>query len=323
MPMARPARPRGTGPPDPMRAVLPRRALVLLAFLAVFWGTNWPLLKIAVREAPVFWFRAVSVWGSAIGLFAVAWVGGHRLHVARGERVRLVIVALLSITGWNALVGFGVLLLPAGRASMLGYTMPLWLALLSHFMVGERLTGGVIAGLALGMAGVALLIGEDAAAFTRVPLGTASTLAGAFCWALGIAIIKRSPFSLTPTAQMAWAMAIGGIPLAVLGCRYGGLATPSLSPAAWFAVAYNVAIAGVLGYWAFYKLVNMLPASVTGVSSLSVPVFGVLTGMLVLGESPGWREWLALGLIVAALGLVLLRPALAISSPSAVNEPEV
>jgi drug/metabolite transporter (DMT)-like permease len=307
----------------PAKSPLPRAALVLLAFLAVFWGANWPLLKIAVREAPVFWFRTVCVWGSAAGLFAIAWVGGHSLHVARDERVRLVVVSLLSITAWNALVGFGVLLLPAGRASMLGYTMPLWLALLSHFMIGERLTRSVVAGLALGMAGVALLIGEDAAAFTRVPLGTASMLGGAFAWALGIAIIKRRPFSLTPTAQMAWLMAVGGIPLALLGSQYGGLSTPTLSPAAWFSVVYNVAIAGVLGYWAFYKLVNMLPAAVTGISSLSVPVFGVLTSMLVLGEWPGWREWLALLCIVAALGMVLLIPALAHSSQTVANRPEV
>lgn len=285
---------------------MPRAALALLAVLALFWGANWPLLKIAVREAPVFWFRTVCVWGSAIGLFAIAIAGGQRLAVQHGERMHLLMVAVLSIVGWNAFSGFGVLLLPAGRASMLGYTMPLWLALLSHFMIGERLTRITWSALALGLAGIALLIGEDAAAFTRAPLGVLCMLGAAFTWALGIVMIKRRPFQLTPTVQMAWMMTAGGLPLAVLGLLHGGLATPALSPAAWFSVGYNVLIAGILCYWAFYKLVNMLPATITGISSLSVPVIGVLTGIAVLGEVPTWRDWTALGLIVCALGLVLL-----------------
>jgi drug/metabolite transporter (DMT)-like permease len=285
---------------------IPRSAFVLLAVLALFWGANWPVLKIAVREAPVFWFRLVCVWGSAVGLFAIAAAAGQSLAVPRGQRLRLAWVSMFSILGWNAFSGFGVLHLPAGRASMLGYTMPLWLALFSVFMLKERMARANAAALALGMSGVALLIGEDAAAFTRAPVGALCMLGAAASWACAVAMIKRRPFALTATVQMAWMMTAGGLPLALLAWRYGGLDVPVLSLAAWLAIAYNVFIAGVLCYWAFYKLVNMLPAAVTGMSSLSVPVIGVLTGIVFLGEVPTSRDWLALALIVTALAIVLL-----------------
>ena len=288
---------------------IPRRGLILMLLLAVFWGANWPVLKIALREAPVFWFRLVCVWGSAIGLMAVAWGSGFPLAVPRGERMRLFGVSMFSILGWNAFSAFGVLNLPAGRASLLGYTMPLWLTLLSVWILKERLSAPSALGLALGMVGIALLIGEDAAAFTRAPVGALCMLAAATTWAWGVVLIKRRPFALAPTVQTAWMMAAAGVPLVPLALLHGGLGIPELSRAAWLAVAYNVLISGVICYWAFYKLVNMLPAHVTGISSLSVPVVGMATGMLFLGEIPAWSDWIALCMIISALGLVLIWPA--------------
>ena len=303
---------------------LPPQALLLLAVIALFWGLNWPVLKVAVNEAPVFWFRMVCAWGCAAGLIIMARLGGQSLGVARGERARLAWVAMFTIVGWNAFSGFGVLLLPAGRAAMLGYTMPLWLALLSFWLLKEKANRINLAGLALGLTGVALLIGEDAAAFTRAPLGALCMLAAAATWAYGVVLIKERPFALAPTVQMAWMMAAGGVPLTLLPWLHSGLATPQLSRAAWGAVAYNIFVAGVLCYWAFYKMVNLLPTAVTGIASLAVPVIGVLSSLAFLGEIPSGRDWLALTMIVAALALVLLlqapeRPGVAVKNSDDVS----
>lgn len=286
---------------------IPRSGLVLLVVLGLFWGGNWPVLKIAVREAPVFWFRLICVWCSALGPFAIARASGLPLAVPRHQRMRLAWVSLFTIVGWNVFSGFGVLLMPAGRASMLGYTMPIWLVIFSVWLLKEKLTLNNAAGLALGMAGIVLLIGEDAAALTRAPIGTICMLIAASTWALGVALLKRRPFTLAPTVLTAWMMAAGGVPLALLACFHGGLAVPALSGQAWLAVAYNVFIAGIVCHWAFYKLVGMLPAAVMGISSLIVPIVGVFTSMLFLGEVPTWREWVSLALIVCALCLVLVR----------------
>ncbi len=287
---------------------IPRSAYVLLVVLALFWGGNWPVLKIAVRELPVFWFRLVCVWGSMVGLFAIAAASGLPLALPRGERGRLLLVALFSIVGWNAFSGFGVLLLPAGRASMIGYTMPLWLVLLSAWVLRERLNGRSIAGLIMGLLGIALLMAEDLSAISSTPVGTLCMLGAATTWAIGITLVKARPFSMPPTVQTAWMMAAGGVPLALLAALNGGLGIPAMSAAAFWALVYNVLIAGVLCYWAFYKLVGLVPASVTAISSLSVPVVGVLLSMAMLGETPSPRDWIALVLIVGALAVVLVLP---------------
>jgi hypothetical protein len=81
-----------------------------------------------------------------------------------------------------------------------------------------------------------------------------------------------------------------------------------LSGATWFAILYNVFLAGTLAHWAFFTLARTLPVAVSSMSSLPVPIVGVFAGMLFLGERPGLPEWAALVLVVAAMIAVLRSP---------------
>jgi drug/metabolite transporter (DMT)-like permease len=296
-------------------AKIPLAGIILLIVLAIFWGANWPIMKIILAEAPVFWFRSWCTLAGGAGLLVIAKLMGYPLGVPRALLPRFLLIALLAITGWNVGAGFGVQLLPAGRASMLGYTLPLWVAMLSVFVLKEKLTAQTGAALVMGLLGVGLLMGEDIAAVARAPWGTIGMLSAAMTWAVAIVMLKKQPLPLPATVQTAWLMIVGGVPILCLSLLIDGPAMlfgllPKLSMPALGAWAYNIFIAGVLCYWAFYKLVNMLPANVTAISSLIVPVVGVLSGMVMLGESPNLREWLAMALIFGALGVVLLIPLL-------------
>ena len=80
------------------------------------------------------------------------------------------------------------------------------------------------------------------------------------------------------------------------------------SAGAWFAVFYNIFLAGTFAHWAWFTLARTLPVAVSSMSSLPVPIVGVFAGMLVLGERPGAPEWTALALVVAAMVAVLWTP---------------
>ena len=109
------------------------------------------------------------------------------------------------------------------------------------------------------------------------------------------------------TALTGWQLLVGGIPVAV-----GWLfieAWPDLSgvsPTAVLATAYAATVAMIFCFCAFIKLVTLLPASVAATSTLGVPVMGVFSGALMLGEPLGWREAAALVLVLGGLGLVLM-----------------
>ena len=117
-----------------------------------------------------------------------------------------------------------------------------------------------------------------------------------------------------------WMMLVGWIPLAVLAPLFDPQPLASvlagLSPRGWFAVAYNIFLAGTLAHWAWFTLARTLPVAVSSLASLPVPVVGVFAGMLVLGERPGPAEWIALLLVVAALVAVLWPGTSAKSEPA-------
>lgn len=285
---------------------LPRRLWWVLAGLTLAWGFNWTALKVALSEVPPWTFRSLCLGlGSAV-LFAALRAGGQRLAVPRGQWARLALLAFLNITCWNMLIAFGVPLIPSGRAAILAYTMPLWSVPLSIWLLGERVRARKVLGLALGMGGLVLLLGASLSGLGSAPLGAAFIVGAAMTWALGAVLQKRYPVDLPSGPYTAWIMLLGGVPIflgALLLEDPRALRNVSLWPA--LGVAYNVVVAFAFAHWAWIKIATSVPVSVFSISMLIIPVVGVLSGMLVLGERPSWAEYAALLLVVGSLFTVL------------------
>ena len=261
----------------------------------------------ALTEVPPLYFRAVSLLFGGIGLMLVARHSGASLRVPPGQWGRVLLIALCNTVLCNVLVIYGISLLPAGRAALLNYTMPLWGLLLSVWLLGERLTVRRVVALALGLAGVATLLAASLDGMRQAPLGVVCMLAAAWCWALGIVLIKRLPVDMPPTVLTGWMLLLGGLPVlvAAVPLESAQLVWPSFWPL--FGVLYNVFISCMLCYWAWTRLVLMVPVAVSSLSSLSMPLVGVLSGVVLLGEPFGMHEGLAVLLIFSAVGSVLPR----------------
>ena len=288
---------------------LPRRLWWVLASLTLAWGFNWTALKVALAEVPPWTFRSMCLGFGAAVLFTALRAGGQRLVLPTGQWGRLWLLALLNITSWNMLVAFGVALIPSGRAAILAYTMPVWAVPLSIWLLGERVTGTKLPGLALGLGGLTLLLLESFAGIGRAPLGALLIVGAAVSWACGTVLQKRLPVNMPAGLYTAWIMLLGGVPIfigALLFEDVRDLRNVGLWPA--LGTAYNVFIAFAFAQWAWIKIATSVPVSVFSISMLLIPVVGVVSGMLFLGERPAWTEYAALGLVVAAL-LTVLRPA--------------
>jgi drug/metabolite transporter (DMT)-like permease len=287
---------------------LPRHLWWVLAALTFAWGFNWTALKVALSEVPPWTFRSLCLGlGSAV-LFAALRAGGQPLAVPKGQWRRLALLAFLNITCWNMLVAFGVALIPSGRASILAYTMPIWAIPLSVWLLGERITRDRLAGLALGMIALVLLLGENLVGLGAAPLGSLMVLGAALTWALGTVLQKRFPVRMPLGAYTAWMLLLGGVPVFIGTLLLEDVRTlrhVSLAPA--LGVAYNVFVAFAFAHWAWIKLATSVPVSVFSVSMLIIPVIGVLSGALFLGERPSWAEIAALACVLGALASVIRR----------------
>jgi drug/metabolite transporter (DMT)-like permease len=291
-------------------------ALIPIAVVTLMWGCNWPILKMGVPEIPPLTFRALSLPFCALCLLAIAWAAGDSLRIPRRMWGKVAMLALFNCTGWNGLLLFGLQQLPAGRAVILAFTMPVWSVLFSLLLLHEPLSRRKVVGLFLGMLGMGLLVADDVRHFGRAPVAALLILGASISWALGIVLVRKWKLPLPQTVVTGWMILAGCVPIAILAPFFGPVTLHDVSAGAWFALLYNIFLAGTLGHWAFYRLARALPVAVSSMSSLPVPIVGVLSGMLLLGERPGPSEWAALLLVVAAMVAVLWTPKLASAPPA-------
>jgi drug/metabolite transporter (DMT)-like permease len=286
--------------------------LFLVAILTLVWGCNWPVLKLGVTELAPLTFRAATLPFAAIGLLLAARLSGDSIRIPREHWGKVLALALFNIAAWNGLILFGVQQMPAGRSAILAYTMPVWTVLFGMALLHEPLSRRKIIGLVLGMLGMAVLLGEDVRHITRSPMGTLFILAAAISWAFGTVLLRRWKPPLPQNTLTGWMMLIGWLPIAVCVPLFDEHPISSLahmSGTAWFAVLYNIFLAGTVAHWAWFTMARTLPVAVSSLSSLPVPVVGVLSGILFLGERPGPSEYVALALVLASLSAVLFAPA--------------
>lgn len=286
----------------------PALAIALLAMIAVLWGCNWPIMKIGLAELPPWVFRAGASVVSCAGLFLISLIAGHSLRVPPGEWRTVIAGGILNITLFNMLVAYGVMLMDAGRAGIIAYTMPLWATLIGTVVLKERLGNRAIAGLAIGLFGMVLLFSVDAIALTGSLLGPLLVLGAAVSWGAGTVIIKRARLTMPITVAVAWQHLIGVIPIAVVAVAWDWRNVDELNLWPVMSLVYNMLITGIICYWAYFKVVQMLPVVASTVGTLMVPVIGVFSNELVFGVAPHLVDYTALACVAAAVFLVVVRP---------------
>ena len=286
----------------------PLRLVGLLVGLTLSWGLNWPIMKAVVFEMAPMHFRALCLIFGAAGLFIIAWRSGLPLRIPKGEWPRTIAIGLFNVMAWNIFAIYGVQLMASGRAAILGYTMPLWSVLIATWLLKEPFTKRRALGIVLGGAGLVLLLGDEVQAVGRSPAGAVLMLGAALSWALGTVMMKRWPVSLPASAFTAWQLLISVPPILIFALAFeGGTFNPfALSLWIMLGLFYNLFFVFIFCYWAWTKIVLVVPVGVSSLSVMMIPVVGVFSGMVLLGETPHWEDYAALVLVVASLATVLM-----------------
>jgi drug/metabolite transporter (DMT)-like permease len=290
---------------------LPASGLVLLAALTLLWGLNWPAMRVILAEMPPWHFRVLCLGAGGGALLLVAWLRGRPIAVPRAERWPLVASSLTGITGWHMLTAFGLMLIEAGRASIIAFTMPVWVAILAGPVLGERIDRRHWTALALGVGGLGLLILPAMGRIGAAPLGSLFVLGGAWSWAVGTLILKRRAWSIPAVSMAGWQLLIGGAPVVLGAIVFESDVSivpvlAAMSPRALWALVFTLTLPMVLCQFAWFRLVELFPANIAAISTLAVPVVGLASGWLLLGEQIGMADVLAMALVVMALALVLV-----------------
>jgi len=284
---------------------VPPKVLALLALLTLVWGTNWPLFKIALDELPVLTFRSIVLIAGMVVLSAILLVRRESFAVPKGKWPALIAASATNILIWNIATSLAVLYIPSGHASVLSYTMPLWVALLGFVAFGQRLTGRLLAAILIGAAAVLALMLPNFGSYAHAPAGLFWGLFAGFCWAVGTFIVKRTAWPGMGLSLTFWQIAISLPPVLLGALVIDGLPDHWPSAKALIATIYTGAVPMALGTATWFALVKLLPAQVAALSSIAIPIVAVVGGVMLLDEPLSPLQTVAIASTVVALWLAL------------------
>lgn len=282
------------------------RDLLLLALLTLFWGLNWPVMKIGVRDFAPMSFRALSMIGGLLVLAVMIRAQKLPWRVARQDWAELFRLAFFNMTVWFVLAMYGVKLLASGKAAILAYTLPIWSAIWGIAFFGERPSRRLWIGLVAAGIGVLLLLGEELMHMTGKPIGAACMLGAAAVWAYGTHLMSRRRLQVPITVITFWSLLIS---LVICGALVAVVERDQWvrwpDAAEWAAMLYNAVVIFGFCQLIWFRLVGLLPPVASGLSVMLIPVVGLFSGMVMLGEQPGWQDYVALVSILVAIATVL------------------
>jgi drug/metabolite transporter (DMT)-like permease len=284
-----------------------RLTIGLFVFVVFAWSLNWVVMKLAVHDVTPLWAVTLRTALAAAVLFPILHFNHQLVRPQRGDYPIILVISLFHMVGFAALMTVGLTYVSAGRAIVLGYTTPLWVAPAAFVFLKEKMSVRQISGIGVGMAGLLLLVGPSALDWrSKVAiLGNGLPVLAAICWSVSIIYTRAHRWMATPLELMPWQCLLATIVLAILALTVEGLPPTHMSLPTALALAYNGVIGTALGFWAMTVVNRQVPAATAALGVLATPVLGIGLAAVFLGER--LEPTLILSAVVIMAGLVISR----------------
>ena len=281
------------------------RQLALLVPLTLIWGINWPVMKLGVADYPPLAFRSLSLW-LGLPVLALALVAMKvPFRVPRRHWPQLLWLAATNMFVWHACIILAVKALSSGRAAILGYTMPVFSAVIGAMLFSATLTRRGWLGVSACTLGVGLLLWHELTHLAGRPGYVALALMAAATWALGTQLLRHSRIECPTLTLSFWMTALTAVVMSLLTLLFERPQWRAPNTAAWGAILFNAVLIFGFAHAVWFYLARSLPPVASTLSVMLIPVLGVFSGALWLGETVYWQDWAAVVLMMVAIASVL------------------
>ena len=270
-------------------------------------------MKLGVGDGyPPLTFRALSMW---IGLPVLALgliVLKVPFYIARGETghpwkhwQELFKLATFNMFFWHGCIILAVTMLSSGRSAILGYTMPIFSAMIGAWFFADKLSSRGWLGVGSAALGVVLLLTHEFGKLSGAPLGVFLALVAASTWALGTQLLRRTSIPVATLTISFWMTVLATLVMSVLSIVFERhrWAMPNTNTS--LAILYNAVMIFGFAHATWFYLARSLPPVASTLSVMMIPILGVFSGSVWLGEKLFWQDWAAVALMVVAIGSVL------------------
>ncbi len=279
--------------------------LVSLLYLGAVWGAAFLFLRVAAPQVGPVWAAEIRLVIGAAALLAIAW--RPTLDVMRGRFLAFLIVGATFSAIPFTLISFATLTLPAGFTALLNAATPLFTALLAATVLGQRLAPRVIAGLAVGVVAVLVLVGwSPLAPGVGTLVAVAAGLGAPASYAVAGNFTRAKLAGIAPLPLATGMLAMGALVALPAALLSGAPGTPAVDGLVSLVAVGTVSTA--LAWPVFFRVLGRTTPTAASTVTFIVPAFALAWGAIVLGESVGLGLLVGFGLILASLTLVLNIP---------------
>jgi drug/metabolite transporter (DMT)-like permease len=282
-----------------------------LGIVYVVWGSTYLAIRVVDETMPPLLTSAVRFAVAGAIVYAVLLVRGGRaaVRVTRAQLASCAVIGGLLVTGGNGLVMVGELHVPSGVAALIIASVPLWIVLYRR-LGGERVAGGTLAGVAVGFAGVALLLLPGGSGGHVQLVSLLVVCCAAPCWALGSYLSGRRPLPANPFLSTALQMMLGGaitLVAAVARGEFGHVHLGSFSGRSLAGFAYLIAIGSLVAFTAYVWLLQHAPVSKAATYAYVNPVIAIFLGWAILSEQVTGTVLAGAAIVVASVAGIVRR----------------
>ncbi len=296
----------------------------LLGLVVLILGLNWPVMATGVKSVAPIWMGALRIGTATLLMVAVAVFRGTMSPPPRRDLPIVVSMALFRLAAVTVLVFSALELVPAGRSSVVVWTSSLWTVPIAAIFLGERMTRARWLGLSLGIAGVLALFepwGFDWSD-SGVAIGHALLILAAITNAATAVHIRAHRWSIAPLDSMPWQLTAATTILVILGFAVEGPPVIDWTPQLVLVVLYQGLLATGIAFWVQIVILRNLSAVSTNLTLMAVPVVGVVSSALILGETVTTSLLLGLILVILGVAVNLLSDRAAKAEPADVLDPQ-
>jgi drug/metabolite transporter (DMT)-like permease len=283
------------------------RAYPLLIVLVVVWGANWSIVKVGLQDISPFWLGSTRLMLGTVALFLLVALRSQLHLPRRGDWLMIADVGFGQMCAFMVMLNVALQYVEAGRAVIVAYTTPLWVAPGAVLLLGERMTPRMVLGLLFGLAGVLVLFNPAAIDWTdrRVLLGNGLLLLAALIWAGLILHVRVHKWVSGPLELAPWQALAALVPATIIALLFEDFGRIAWTGRVLGVIAYNGLLATAFGVWAMVTVSRALPAIASSLGYLGAPVVGYLSAILILDEPITLTLSVGLALIVGGVFLVL------------------
>ena len=289
----------------------PARWRVIAAFAAVYsiWGSTYLAIRFAVQTMPPFLMAGTRFVIAGVILFAWMRLRGTPAPTRRQWRATAIIGGLL-LMGGNGVLAWAEQTVPSGLAALMIATVPVWMVLLEWLRGdGTRPTAGVVIGLALGLVGIVLLVGQANFAGDHPvnPVGVIALVFAALSWATGSFYARHAPVPAASLLGTGMEMLTGGALLLMVGWltgEFSQLKLDQVSLRSLLAFGYLIVFGSWVGFSAYTWLLRVVKPALSSTYAYVNPVVAVFLGWALAGEALTLQTVLAAAIIIGAVVII-------------------